>query len=134
MTREDEPGGWPARTYVHFVSQPDYERFQEIQEVMNPLADVFMHSEVIARFELAGGNWGEPVLKEPLVCCEEGCQGKQVKAELYDYKGDLPTYPCHKCGRLHFPDGIGVTDKRGRRVFLVGGRYKYKAPLKKTDE
>ena len=33
---------------LYFVRQPDYEHFEHIKEAMNPTADIFMHSEVIA--------------------------------------------------------------------------------------
>ena len=50
-------------TVFHFVSQPDYERFEEIKEAFNPLANIFMWSEVVGRFtpKFSGGivSWEE---------------------------------------------------------------------------
>lgn len=33
-----------------------------------------------------------------------------------------PTHPCSKCGRLHHPNGLGVSSRDYRPVYLVDGR------------
>ncbi len=60
-------------------------------------------------------------------CVEVGCEGKVDLSEGILVKTSCgppngSTFPCKKCGRLHWSDGTGANNRAGHKTFLIGGQ------------
>jgi uncharacterized Zn finger protein len=59
--------------------------------------------------ELTCTECGNPIDQGTQLLVRTGCTSRE------------PAHPCSKCGRVHWPDGVAVSNRSGAAAYLEGG-------------